>query len=155
MKRRLIATVVLIISVLFVACENKNDTKDWEPTPHELVNDFKGVSMVVKEDSVTPTGLTIVFENNSDEQGIYSDDFLLEKKINNDWYQVPPLMDEYGFNDIGYDLLPSEKEELVIEWSWLYGSLDPSEYRIIKTVLDFRVTGDFDEYYLAAEFAIE
>lgn len=155
MKRKLVAIVVLFTSFLFVACKNPNETKDWEPTQHETVNDFDGVSMIVKEDSVAPTGLTVIFENSSDQQGIYSNDFLLEKKIDKDWYQLPTLVNEYGFNDIGYDLLPSEKEEFAIEWAWLYGSLDAGEYRLIKSVLDFRGTGDFDEHYLAAEFAIE
>ena len=67
---------------------------------------------------------------------------MLEKKIKGDWYQVPTIIDEYGFNDIGYDLTPSsEAQEFKIDWDWLYGKLDPGEYRLIKNILDFRGTG--------------
>ena len=102
--------------------------------------------MNIKEDSVSPTGLTVIFENNSDKQVVYSDDFLVEKEIEGNWYQVPIIIDEYGFRDIGYELLPSENEEFTIDWDWLYGNLDTGEYRIVKKLLDFRDTGDFDGF---------
>ncbi|HLS06705.1 MAG TPA: immunoglobulin-like domain-containing protein, partial [Bacillota bacterium] len=70
-------------------------------------------------------------------------------------YQVPVAIDDYGFNDIGYELNPSETEELTVDWEWLYEKIDSGEYRIIKDVLDFRKTGDFDKYYLAAPFTID
>jgi len=47
-----------------------------------------------------------------------------------------------------------ENGEWNIEWDWLYGSLDTGEYRIVKNILDFRSTGDYDQYKLAAEFTI-
>jgi len=47
-----------------------------------------------------------------------------------------------------------ENEEWKVDWSWLYGSLDTGEYRIVKDILDFRKTGDYDKYYLAAVFLI-
>ncbi|HZK33400.1 MAG TPA: immunoglobulin-like domain-containing protein [Tissierellaceae bacterium] len=120
-----------------------------------MVNNFDGISMNIKEGSVSSTKLTVIFDNNSDKQGMYSDDFLLESKIKGDWYQVPTIIDEYGFHDIGYELPPSGNKELTIDWDWLYGSLDTGEYRIIKKILDFRDTGDHDEYYLAAQFTID
>ena len=32
---------------------------------------------------------------------------------------------------------------------------EQGEYRIIKDILDFRGTGDFDTHYLAAEFTVD
>jgi len=52
-------------------------------------------------------------------------------------------------------LLPGKQsQEKNVDWDWLYGSLDEGEYRIIKQFYDFRATGDYDIYYLAAEFLI-
>lgn len=111
--------------------------------------------MTVKEGSVSPVELTVIFENNSDKQGIYSEDFLLEKEIKGDWYQVPPILDDYGFTEPGYELPPSEIAEFTIDWNWLYGNLDTGKYRIVKGISDFRGTGDYDKYYLAAQFTID
>lgn len=159
MKKNLFLALTLLVSVLLVACSNGNGdstaVNDWEPTQYDTVNNFDGVSMNIKEGSVYPTGLTVIFENNSDKQCVYSDDFLIEKKIKGSWYQVPTIIDEYGFNGIGYELAPSANEEFTIDWNWLYGDLDTGEYRIVKKILDFRDTGDLDEYNLAAEFTID
>lgn len=158
MKKVLLFVLTLLVSAL-AACDNGNGvstgTNDWESTQYDTVNNFDGVSMTVKEGSVSPTELTVILENNSDKQGIYGEYFLLEKEINGDWYQVPTIIDEYGFNDIGYELAPSEIEEFTIDWDWLYGDLKTGKYRIIKDILDFRDTGDYDEYYLAAQFTID
>lgn len=133
---------------------NSTEEADWEATAHENVNNFDDVTMNVKEETVSPTGLTLTFENNSDKQGIYGDYFLLEKKIDESWYEVPTILSNYGFNDIGYDLPPSDVQELTVDWDWLYGKLDSGEYRIVKDISDFRQTGDYTKYYLAAVFTI-
>ncbi|QKY69359.1 immunoglobulin-like domain-containing protein [Lentibacillus sp. CBA3610] len=157
MKKILLFAMTLLVSVLLVACGNGDslETKDWEVTQYDTVNNFDGISMIVKEGSISPTALTVIFENTTDKQGVYGEYFSLEKEIEGDWYQVPTILDEYGFNDIGYELTPSEIEEFTIDWDWLYGSLDTGEYRIVKDILDFRGTGDYDKYYLAAQFTIE
>jgi uncharacterized protein YceK len=139
------------------AHSNQSDeATDWKPTIYETVNNFDGVTMSAKEGTVSSTGLTVILENNSDKQGIYGEEFWVEKKINGSWYQVPIAIDgNYGFPSIGYDLASSAVKEWSVEWEWLYGSLDPGEYRIVKDILDFRKTGDYDEYFLTAEFTIE
>lgn len=130
-------------------------SEELEPTQYDIVNNFNDVIMVVKEDSVSPTEVTLVFENHSENEAIYSDDFVLEKESNGNWYQVPTVIENYGFNDIGYNLLPDEVEDFTVEWEWLYGSLDSGKYRVVKRVLDFRRTGDYEGYYLTAEFTID
>ncbi len=136
-----------------VLSESANKT-DWKPTPYETVNNFEGVTMIVKKGTESSTKLTVAFENNSNSQCIYGDYFWLEKKISGKWHQVPVTIGNYGFNDIGYNLPSKGVSEMVVDWNWLYGSLDIGEYRIVKDILDFRGSGDYDTHYLAAEFAI-
>ncbi|MDE6905494.1 MAG: hypothetical protein K2P76_11280 [Lachnospiraceae bacterium] len=38
---------------------------------------------------------------------------------------------------------------------WLYGMLESGRYRIVKTVTDFRETGDYTDYTYTAEFCIK
>lgn len=141
----------------FNGIENKgNEISDLKPTSYETVNNLEGVSMVVKERTASPDGLILVFKNNSDKKCIYGEFFILEKKLDNKWYEVPITIEgNYGFHDIGYRLNPGDKNEWEVNWQWLYGSLAKGEYRIIKDILDFRKTGDYDTYYLAAEFRLD
>ncbi|KAB2335604.1 immunoglobulin-like domain-containing protein [Bacillus mesophilum] len=158
MKRNLISIVPVVMSLILAAgCndEQKSEEADLEPTPYETVNNFQGVTMKIKEGSVSPTNLTVVFENNSDKQGLYGEGFVLEKKSENQWFGVPSNVDEYSIQDIGYDLEPETVQEWEAVWEILYGSLDEGEYRIVKEIMDFRETGDYDEYYLTAEFMID
>lgn len=129
---------------------------DWSTSTYETVNGFDGVTMTVKEGTITPTNLILVFKNSSSSECAYGEFFSLEKKINEVWYQVPVTIDgDYGFHSIGYGLSSGDHIEYKVDWNWLYGSQEPGEYRIIKDILDFRGTGDFDKYYLAAEFILE
>lgn len=131
------------------------DIKDLQPTIYKDVNNLPGVTMAGKDDTISATGITVVLKNNSDKECIYGEFFLLEQKFNNSWYEVPVIIDgNYGFNSIGYELSPGDSGEWEIDWDWLYGSLEAGQYRIIKDILDFRDTGDFDKYFLAAEFTI-
>ncbi|MGD6843071.1 immunoglobulin-like domain-containing protein [Bacillus infantis] len=112
--------------------------------------------MTAKEGTVSRTGMTVILQNHSDKQCIYGEDYRLEKNIGGDWYQVPFAEDgDHAFTGIGYDLGPSDVKEWNVNLEQFYGDLDTGEYRIVKEVLDFRESGDFDVYNLTAEFIFE
>lgn len=138
--------------------DNSDDsaaTSNWEPTIYDTINNFDEVTMNVKDGTVSTSGLTVIFENKSDKQGFYGQDFLLEKNINGKWYQVPiTLKGELAIPMIAYDLAPSDVNEWTVDWDIIYGRLDAGEYRIVKEVHDFRKSGDYDKYQLAAEFTV-
>ncbi|GIN62476.1 hypothetical protein J27TS8_24690 [Robertmurraya siralis] len=135
---------------------NSSKGTDWEPTINETVNNLNGVTMLVKQGTVSSSGLTVIFENNSDKQCIYGEYYMLEKEIESRWYQVPVIVDgNHGFPDIGYDLVPSDVKEWTVDWGGFYGNLDSGKYRIVKDILDFRKPGDYDKYYVTAEFTID
>lgn len=155
-KIQSLLTCLLISLLLLSGCAlNESSSRVYlETTPYDAINNLDGVNMKISGE-VSPTALTIVMENNSDKNCLYGDYFRLEKKIEGRWYQIPVAIDgNYGFNDIGYDLPSGEVSEWEVDWEWLYGSLEPGEYRIIKDVLEFKDTGDYDTYYLAVEFSI-
>lgn len=159
MKKLCLLIFAIYVGVSFVGCSREPseevDLTNWEPSGYESVNNFDDVTMNVKKGSESSTKLTITFENDSNSECIYGDYFCLEKKINDLWYQVPVTIDgNYGFNDIGYNLAAGDTGEMVVDWNWLYGSLETGEYRIVKDILEFRGTGDYDTYYLGATFTI-
>lgn len=136
--------------------ENPEDASGLKASKHKMINNFEDVSMDVKNESISAQGLTLIFKNESNNEASYGDYFLLEEKINGQWYELPVILKgNYGFNDIGYGLGKGERREHEEDWEWLYGSLDRGQYRIIKDVLDFRKAGDFDVYYLGVEFEIK
>ncbi len=131
------------------------ETTDWKPTAYATVNNLDGVAITVKEGTVSPTGLAVGLVNNSGSQYIYGEYFCLEKKINGAWYQVPLVIDgNYGFNEIAYVLASGDDSHWTVGWDWLYGNLDPGEYRIVKNILDSSGLKEYDTYYLAAEFTV-
>ncbi len=58
------------------------------------------------------------------------------------------------FNSEAYMIQKDSPYEKVINFEWLYGKLEPGRYRIVKTVTDFRGTGDYTNYAYTAEFRI-
>src|SRR5690606_35531327 len=93
--------------------EESVETTDWEPSNFESVNNFEGVKMEIKEESLNPASLTVVIKNDTpDKQLIFGEDFLLEKKIGGSWYQVPVTFEgNYGFDSIGYEIASSAEGE--------------------------------------------
>ena len=121
----------------------------------ESEDDTIAVSMSVK--SVTPSGLTVYFrqyDKRDTEELTYGEGYQLERFNGTDWEEVPQIIDNGAFNDIGY-ILPSEGEsEIEINWEWLYGMLSPGKYRITKTIVDVRKVGNNPLYFLKSEFLI-
>lgn len=115
----------------------------------------EGISMSVQMDSVTKKGAAITLLNKSDKDYQYGDQYYLQKHEDGRWYDVPYVIEDFGFNDIAYGLEKNNKSEFKVDWNWLYGELEPGEYRIVKDIMDFRDTGDYDVYTLTAEFIIE
>lgn len=155
----LFCIVISLISLSGCGSEDYDQSvgaTNWEPSAYEIDNNLDGVTMGIKEGTVSTTKLTVIFENNSEKDFIFGEQFLLEKNIMGSWYQVPVILDDnYGFIDIGYDLAPLDITEWTVDWGWLYGNLDTGEYRIVKEILDFRETGDYDKYILTAEFKVD
>jgi len=129
------------------------DTSHWKPTTVDIVNNLKGVSMTTKVGTVSPTKVTVVFENTAKRHYIYGTEFQLEGKIDDIWYTVPAIR-EGTFNAIGIILFSESQRDLTIDWGWLYGTLNPGEYRVLKRIIDSRAPGDYDSFVLAAEFTI-
>ena len=115
------------------------------------------VTMDIVEESITPSGLTVIISNNAkiDICGGIADDFLIEKLENDEWSPLVEIGDRSNNTET---YIFQGNRELNIYWSDIYGSLTPGTYRISKcfyldTVDD--ASSSNDGFYLIAEFIIQ
>ncbi len=121
----------------------------------ESEDDEIGVIMEVSH--VTAGGLTVTFRQ-YDERGtgelVFGEGYLLTKQEGDEWTEVPMIIEDGAFNDIGYIIPPQGEAELKTDWEWLYGKLVPGTYRITKTVWSTSGEGPASAYPLTAQFIL-
>ena len=99
--------------------------------------------------NITPSGLTIVCEQQDGEPtgelntGSY---YGLEILRDGEWVEVELLPMEYelAWTSEAWMIPNNAETEWEVNWSRLYGELPAGSYRISKSVMDFRGTGDYD-----------
>lgn len=129
---------------------------DYKKVTYGHVSENNGGMFQVKDSTVTPTGLTVIFNNDSEQDGTYGEHFQLDRKVDGEWIEVPDILEgHFGFPDIGYELDPRATAELVVDWEWLYGSLEQGEYRIKKYVYFREEFGDYGRRDFAAPFEVK
>ncbi|MCI9675000.1 MAG: hypothetical protein HFH06_04430 [Lachnospiraceae bacterium] len=115
-----------------------------------------GLSLSVEES--TAAGATLVFRQSGGEpegELSFGTQFRMERYEGGEWIQVPVVRTEnYMFEAVAYSIGMDQDTEYRFEWKWLYGELEPGNYRIGKTVHDFRKTADFDSYEIYGYFDI-
>jgi beta-lactamase regulating signal transducer with metallopeptidase domain len=110
--------------------------------------------MQVQDDTATPSGVTVTLKNATETEYTYGESYAVQRKTDNGWIAVVPVIENYGFNDIGYMLPPMGSKEIIIDWEWLYGKLPAGDYRMVKEALFVRSPGDYDTFTLFAAFTI-
>ncbi len=105
--------------------------------------------------NVTSTGMTLTFTqsggNPTGELQIGTD-FYIEVGETEDWFPVENTIN--GWTAEAFVLNMDGTTEFVIDWEYGYGKLPVGYYRIVKEVMDFRRSGDFDTAKFYAEFAV-
>lgn len=110
--------------------------------------------MQVKDGTATPSGVTVTLKNVTETEYTYGESFTVQRKTDNGWIDVEPILDNYAFNDIGYLLPAMGSKEVIVDWEWRYGKLPAGDYRIAKEALFVRAPGDYDTFTLFAAFTI-
>lgn len=121
-----------------------NENNEWErPATNKTINKIKNVSAEIFD--ISPTGATIIIKDTNIKPYVYGEWYKLEKEENGKWTEVESIINNYGFNAIGYTVDKNKEVKLVINWEWLYGNLSHGSYRILKQV---------EDSYLSIPFAI-
>ena len=118
------------------------------------------IALSVSLKNISPTGATLVFDQYDADAPKgrldFGSEFVIEVLKNGEWERAPITKEgNYAFNLIAYILPCEEITELEVEWEWLYGELEPGEYRIGKNIDDFIETGVYDSYTVYAHFVLD
>lgn len=101
------------------------------------------------------TGLTFVFNNDTNNDYTYGADYKLYVFENGTWTDVPYIIDNWTFASIGYSLKSNTiSEKIDADWLWLYGEIPDGKYKFEKTILFVREPGDYDTCPLSTEFEL-
>lgn len=112
------------------------------------VHHVENVTMTIKEGTLTDTGMVVVIEDLNEEKYVFGELFYLEKKENDSWVRIDPI-NAYGFNDMGYLVNEDNILEMKQDWSYMYGSLESGNYRLVKSVYK-----GSNSLYFSVEFSL-
>lgn len=126
---------------------------------------FEGVSLYVTKADKRGASLTI--SNDSEKDIEYGEDYIIEQYNGEQetWEFVATYWDrlseeeaetkpKFGFHDIAYIVEKGDSKTITVDWTDYYGELAKGKYRIVKKIIDFRQTADYDTYTLMAEFEL-
>lgn len=109
----------------------------------QRMNQVAGVSIKIKEGTLTNTGGTFIITDTTDKNYSYGEPFRIDKKENGKWREVPRVIEDAFFNEPAY--LPDENNQIIrkINWEWIYGKLQPGTYRFVTNASDKNISVEF------------
>ena len=97
------------------------------------------IAVIMSVSNVTPGGLKVrlwQYDKRDCGELIYGEGYHLEVLNGDTWEDVPTIIEDWGFNSIGYTIPAEGEADMEINWEWLYGKLAPGTYRITKVLMD-------------------
>ena len=137
--------------------EQERMFSSYLPPEFMVFEETWGVTLTAE--NITPTGITIKCTHSGGEPA--------GELQTGSWYILETWTKEYGWKEMPYIIqgefgwtmeawmIPMEDTcEWKVNWEWLYGAVPSGKYRIGKSIMDFRGSGDFEEAVYYAEFQI-
>lgn len=124
--------------------------------PEENINTLPGLTMKIKENTLSSTGLTIIVTNESEHDIMFGSYYRIEKEVDGSWQPLYYIRQEHdvGWNHIGYEVLINGSYEFEpTDWEWLYGPLEIGQYRFVKDAI-VGSGKSIVQYYFSVEFLI-
>lgn len=104
----------------------------WLESAVDMDADFPNWGLTLSVKDVTPTGLTLVCAKeggNPTGELMCGTDYRLLVFEDGMWKYVPTVIEEYGWDDMGYPVTDGKSREFELSWEWLYGTLPAGTYR--------------------------
>lgn len=119
----LAAGILFLISL--VGCSSQKFSNETELNE---ISSTKEISLSVKEQSLTDTGLILLIENHTDKECSYGMEYTVEQKRGDKWYSSD---EEKIVESLAALLRPNETNEFSVTWK---EKLPPGTYRVVKPV---------------------
>ena len=114
---------------------------------------------------ITPTGLTLNYYRESEEKAsgeLFTGEWFALERCTGEgdwelvWEKVPPLptAGNFAWRDIAYPIPAQNKTQLTVDWTALYGALDPGAYRLVKILYERTSEGELYGKYDYLPFRI-
>ena len=117
------------------------------------IAEIKDIQLVVLEDTVTSTNMTVEIRNQTSYEVSYDNYYKIERKDNGSWNELSIKGDSIT-TDIAFLLKEESSSQKKIDWTNQYGSLEKGEYRITKKVYLMTKERDIEEVEIMDEFNI-
>ena len=133
MVKNKMKSLILLVFVLFCAigCSEKTSS-------------IEGISMQIKEGTLTTTGATVIITDTTKQSYTYGEWFRIDKMENGTWKELEPITEEYWFNLNGYSVGNDNKLEINQSWGSLYGELGQGKYRLVKKANNHDISVEFE-----------
>lgn len=98
-----------------------------------------GVTVTLQD--ISNIGASIVVRREDEDAGAKvtcGDAYILQRRVDGEWQDAETVIEDYGFAAIGYTVACGQEISNYYKWDWLYGVLEPGEYRMVYDV--FRKT---------------
>ena len=145
-RKFFISSIITIMCFLLVGCGINNIGKKSNIELSE-----NGISLSIKENTLTSTSVTLIYKNDSDKNVRYGEDYHIEIKKEGEWHYINA---ELVFNTPLWTLEPKSSVELELDWEHSYGELYSGEYRIVKGYNIETSDGKVENYNVAVEFTL-
>lgn len=94
-----------------------------------------GVTATLRD--ISNVGANLIIRREDDDDGaevIYGEAYILQRQVVGEWQDAETVPDNYGFPIVGYNVPGGEEASIYYNWEWLYGALEPGEYRMVWDV---------------------
>lgn len=147
--KKIMAFLFAILMLCSCAAENNETNQENE----NFGEDEWGITLSVE--NISPTGATVVFtQSGGNPTGELTTGSYY--RVEKDGKELPYVLEgDIAWTAEAYMIMPEKTFSMEANWEWLYGKLEPGEYRIFKGVSDFRGPGDSDSKEYFADFTIE
>lgn len=152
-EKDIVEVKVLFKTTKFDCPIDKADTCPPWPNIVPTMNfeESKRMKMTIKEGTLNKDGVTVIIKDLSGERQTFGEEYRVDVYKNGVWEESEIVLeDNYAWNAIGYST-DENGYEMKIQWTWLYGKLEPGHYRIVKSIMPKMYLYE----YFSVEFDIE